>query len=137
MRATAEGGALLIRGALSCPSNPFLSRSPIEMFVIRDGRPGGERFDRLHNREKYQVLRDYVSSYEEFGISYDQRDQVFFNIVADGKPRDRWLEGTSPAEITLSNKRTMEAFRKLAESLREEKPRENAKSLDRNIGRER
>ena len=69
--------------------------SPVEMFLIRDGRPGGETFTQLSNREKWQVLGDYTRwhDYEERGISFEQLDQVFSNVI-EGKPRGQWLDGT-------------------------------------------
>jgi len=69
--------------------------SPIEMFLVPDGRPGGEAFAQLSMREKHQVFGDYVDwqAYEAGGISFEQLDQVFWN-AAQGKPRDQWLDGT-------------------------------------------
>lgn len=68
--------------------------SPIEMFLIRDGRPGGKTFAQLSMREKHQVLDDYTDwqTYEAGGISFEQLDQVFWN-AAQGKPREQWLDG--------------------------------------------
>jgi hypothetical protein len=65
------------------------------MFRMPDGKPGGEAFADLSAREQVQVL-EYYSHWpqgEEQGISYDQMEHVFANVIA-GKPRDRWLEGT-------------------------------------------
>jgi hypothetical protein len=70
--------------------------SPVEMFLIRDGRPGGETFAQLSMREKLQVLGDYTdwqAAYEAGGISFEQLDQVFWN-AAQRKPREQWLDGT-------------------------------------------
>jgi hypothetical protein len=69
--------------------------SPVEMFLIRDGRPGGETFAQLSMREKHQVLGDYTDwqAYQAGGISFEQLDQVFWN-AAHGKPREQWLDGT-------------------------------------------
>ena len=69
--------------------------SPVEMFLIRDGRPGGETFAQLSMREKHQVFGDYVDwqAYEAGGISFEQLDQVFWN-AAHGKPREQWLDCT-------------------------------------------
>src|SRR5215831_6244880 len=69
--------------------------SPVEMFLIRDGRPGGETFEQLSNREKWQVLGDYTrwQDYEAAGIGFEPLDQVFRNVI-DGKPRGQWLDGT-------------------------------------------
>jgi len=70
--------------------------SPVEMFLMRDGRPGGETFAQLSMREKHQVLGFYTDwqAYEAAGISFEQLDQVFWN-AAQGKPREQWLDGTS------------------------------------------
>ena len=69
--------------------------SPIEMFLIRDGRPGGETFAHLSNREKLQVLDYYVrwQEHQDRGISFEQMEQVFSNVI-EGKPRAQWLDGT-------------------------------------------
>ncbi len=67
--------------------------SPVEMFLIRDGRPGGEPFAELSVREKVQVLWDYTPSYEERGIRLEQMEQVFRNIILGDKPRAQWLDG--------------------------------------------
>jgi hypothetical protein len=71
--------------------------SPVEMFLIRDSRPGGEPFAQLSMREKRQVLDDYTDwrAYETAGISFEQLDRVFWN-AAQGKPREEWLDGTIP-----------------------------------------
>jgi hypothetical protein len=68
---------------------------PIEMFRMPAGKKGGEPFAALSVNEKIQVLSDYTDwhSYEERGISSQQMDQVFRNVI-DGKPREQWLEGT-------------------------------------------
>ncbi len=69
--------------------------SPIEMFLIRDGRPGGETFFQLSNRERLQVLDYYVrwQEHQDRGISFEQMEQVFWNVIG-GKPRSEWLDGT-------------------------------------------
>jgi hypothetical protein len=69
--------------------------SPIEMFRMPDGKPGGETFAELSVREKRQVLGDYTrwQDYEERGVSFEQMDQVFWNVI-QGKPREQWLEGS-------------------------------------------
>jgi hypothetical protein len=68
--------------------------SPVEMFLVRDGRPG-EPFADLSAREKLQVLDDYTSwpLFQERGVTFGQVDQVFLNVI-NGKPRDQWLDGT-------------------------------------------
>ncbi len=68
--------------------------SPIEMFMVRDGRTG-EVFSELSTREKFQVLGDYTqwSDYQKRGIGFEQMDRVYLNVV-EGKPREKWLEGT-------------------------------------------
>src|SRR5262249_21788296 len=79
--------------------------SPIEMFRMPDGKPGGEPFANLSAREKLQVLSDYTpyGLYHERGVTFEQLDQVFHSVVA-GKPRKQWLEGT-----TLARSRQTEA----------------------------
>lgn len=69
--------------------------SPVEMFLIRDGRPGGETFSQLSNREKLQVLDYYVrwQDHQDRGITFEQMEQVFSNVI-EGKPRAQWLDGT-------------------------------------------
>src|SRR5262249_56666557 len=69
--------------------------SPIEMFRLPDGKPGGEPFAALSPREQLQVLGDYTQwqNYEERGVSFEQMDRVLVNVV-NGKPREAWLEGT-------------------------------------------
>ncbi len=69
--------------------------SPVEMFLIRDGRPGGETFDQLSSREKLQALDYYVrwQEHEARGITFEQMEQVFSNVI-EGKPRVQWLDGT-------------------------------------------
>jgi hypothetical protein len=69
--------------------------SPVEMFRMPARKPGGEPFIALSVREKLQVLGDYThwQAYEKRGISFEQMDRVFYNVI-DGKPRDKWLEGT-------------------------------------------
>jgi hypothetical protein len=68
--------------------------SPVEMFLVRDGRPG-EPFADLSAREKLQVLDYYTdwAGFEERGVTFEQVDQVFLNVI-NGKPRDQWLDGT-------------------------------------------
>src|SRR5262249_44762454 len=68
------------------------------MFRMPDGKPGGEPFAALSGREQFNVLSDYTQwhQYEERGVTFEQVDQVFTNVI-DGKPRDRWLEGTTLA----------------------------------------
>jgi hypothetical protein len=68
---------------------------PVEMFLIRDGRPGGETFAQLSMREKHQVLDAYTDwqAYAAGGISLKQLDQVFWN-AAQSKPHEQWLDGT-------------------------------------------
>src|ERR1700730_4855735 len=77
-------------------ADPEPTASPVEMSLIRDGRPGGETFAQLSWREKHQVLGDYTDwqAYEAAGISFEQLDQVFW-YAAEGKPREQWLDGTS------------------------------------------
>ena len=68
--------------------------SPVEMFRMPDGKQGGEPFTALSAREKLQVL-DYYTDWQDFeqrGVSFDQMDRVFHNVIA-GKPRETWLEG--------------------------------------------
>jgi hypothetical protein len=79
-------------------ADPKPIASPIEMFRMPDGKPGGESFAALSGREKLQVLGDYTGCqhYQERGVTFEQLDQVFFNVI-DGEPRDRWLEGTTLA----------------------------------------
>ena len=76
-------------------ADPEPVASPVEMFLIRDGRPGGETFAQLSMREKRLVLDDYThwQIYERAGISFEQLELVFWN-AAQGKPREQWLDGT-------------------------------------------
>jgi hypothetical protein len=76
--------------------------SPVEMFLVRDGRPG-EPFAGLSAREKVQVLGDYTnwSGFQERGVTFEQMDQVFLNVI-NGKPRERWLEDTGLSMPTPS-----------------------------------
>jgi hypothetical protein len=69
--------------------------SPVEMFRMPKGKRGGEPFAALSTREKAQVLGDYTrwSEYEKHGVSFEQLDQVFLNVI-NGKPRGQWLEGS-------------------------------------------
>jgi hypothetical protein len=69
--------------------------SPIEMFRMPQGKKGGEPFADLSAREKGQVLGDYTDwqDYQQRGITFEQMDQVYLNVI-NGKPRDKWLEGT-------------------------------------------
>lgn len=69
--------------------------SPVEMFRMPEGQEGGEPFSKLSVREKVQVLGDYTNwhDYEERGITFEQMEQVFWNVV-QGKPRELWMEGT-------------------------------------------
>jgi hypothetical protein len=77
--------------------------SDIEMFRIPAGQPGGEPFAALSAREKLQVLGHYTPwpDYEKRGVSFEQMEQVFANVL-DGKPRERWLEGTSQEDLAKS-----------------------------------
>lgn len=71
---------------------------PVEMFMVRDGGPAGEPFGELSVQEKFQVLGDYTDwqDYEGKGVSFEQMDQVFRNVI-EGKPREGWLDGTGLA----------------------------------------
>ena len=68
--------------------------SPRELFRTPKGKPYGEPFAALRAREQRDVLWIYVPSYEEHGISREQMEQVFRNIVIEEKPRAQWLDGT-------------------------------------------
>jgi hypothetical protein len=83
--------------------------SPVEMFLIRDGRPGGETFTQLSMREKHQVLDDYTDwqAHKASGISLEQLDQVFWN-AAQGRPREHWLDGTGLHDQLPDNSREQE-----------------------------
>ncbi len=74
--------------------DPAPVASPVEMFLIRDGRPGGEPFAELSVREKGQALWDYAPPAEHYGISVEQKEQIIRNIVLEDKPRAQWLDGT-------------------------------------------
>jgi hypothetical protein len=73
--------------------------SPVEMFRMPAGKPGGEPFAALSGREKLQVLGYYThwEDYQKRGLGFKDIDQGFNNAV-DGKPREKWLEGTSFVE---------------------------------------
>ncbi len=87
--------------------------APVEMFLIRDGRPGGETFTQLSLREKIQVLDYYTdwSAYEAAGISFGQVDRVFWNVSL-GKPRAQWLDETGLVE--RSGKISLDRLKEMA-----------------------
>jgi hypothetical protein len=69
--------------------------SPIDMFRMPEGEPGGESFDKLTLPEMFQVLGDYVpwDGYLREGVTEEQVNQIFQNII-DELPHSRWLENT-------------------------------------------
>jgi hypothetical protein len=106
---------------------------PVEMFRTPDGKLGGEPFAALSRKEQFQVLGDYTKwhQYEERGVTFEQVDHVYYNVVG-GKPRDKWLEGTTLAASTdpkaartadgldgLSQRSDTYAFDRAAEQLAE------------------
>lgn len=108
--------------------------SPIEMFRMPEGKPGGEPFRELSVREKVQVLWDYTPSYRERGIGFEQMEQVFRNIVLHDKPRAQWLDGTGldgrPVVKPLTMHEVLEAVREVLERKGQPEPTPKQKGLD-------
>jgi hypothetical protein len=79
--------------------------SPVEMFKMPDGKPGGEPFAELSVREQVQVLGDYTRwrEYERNGICSEQLDQIFWNVI-QRKPREQWLEGSGLSQPTSARR---------------------------------
>jgi hypothetical protein len=93
-------------------------------------------FADLGFREKADVLREFISwgHYGEQGLDWRDQDAILTN-VAEGKPPDRWLEGTAFLEASRQGgavKTPQEAFREL---LSDKSPPAPAKEPDRGIER--